>query len=592
MLRALLYLRLTSLKNLVLARVRRLRQPKYFIGFVVGAAYFYFVYFNSFNRHHGAAPSATLTPGAWTPTNTEPLMLALGALALLAVAAFMWILPSQTPGLAFSAAETAFLFPAPISRRALIHYKLLSSQLTVLLQSLFFSLVFNSRGLTSGRALQVVLGWWVILTLVNLHYTASSLTLARWFERGVSPLRRRAYFFVGFTTILACTLIWVWKDLKAPAATDIADFESGTRWLIQLLDAGALHYLLMPFKWVVAPFFAHGIHAFLFSLAPAALLLLVHYFWVLRMEVSFEEASLALAEKRAARRASMKSGDYRFGQSARKARRAPFTLAETGFPEIAFLWKNLLSTRAFLNPRTWLYCAGAVLVASRFVARLGPTEQRVASAAGFVALVLGVYVLVFGPLLARLDLRSDLANADILKTYPLSGWRLLLGELLAPMAILSGIIWLTLLTAVCLIQAPPSGFPEWLSPSLRVTTALCIAAITPVLVTLQLLVPNAAAIVFPAWFQATRTIGGGIELMGQRMIFVFGQIFLIAVALLPAAGTAAVLIFVTQWLVGATTSVIFAALVVLVILVGEVWCALWWLGQRFERFDLSSEQRP
>jgi hypothetical protein len=591
MLGALLYLRLTSLKNLVVARVRRLRQPKYFIGFVVGAAYFYFVYFNGLNRHHGSPPGV-VTPGPWMPTNTEPLMLALAGLALLVVATFMWVLPSQTPGLSFSAAETAFLFPAPISRRALIHYKLLSSQLTVLMQSVFFSLIFNSRGLASGRALQVVFGWWIILTLVNLHYTASSLTLARWFERGVSPARRRAYFFAGFAAVIAVTLILVWRDLKAPAAADIADFEAGTRWLVRVLDAGALHYLLLPFKWVVAPFFAHGLQAFLFSLAPAALLLLIHYFWVLNMEVSFEEASLALAEKRAARRDSLKSGDYRFGQPTRKARRAPFDLAETGFPEIAFLWKNLLSTRAFLNPRTWLICASVVVVGSRFINQLGPAEQRVVSAGGFVALVLGVYVLVFGPLLARLDLRSDLANADILKTYPLSGWRLVLGELLAPIAILSGIIWLALLVAVCAIQAPPHGFPDWLSPSLRLTYALSFAAITPILVTLQLLVPNAAAIVFPAWFQATRAVGGGIELMGQRMIFVFGQVLLIAVALLPAAGTAAVLIFVTQWLIGAMASVVFATFVVLAILIGEVWCALWWLGQRFERFDLSSEQRP
>ena len=591
MLRALLFLRLTSLKNLVLSRVRRLRQPKYLVGSIVGAAYFYFVYFKGFGHGHHRAPASVVTPDQLIPADSTPLMLALGALALLAVAAFMWLLPSQTPGLSFSAAETAFLFPAPISRRALIHYKLLSNQLTVLLQSLFFSLVFNTRGLSGGRAMQVVIGWWIILTLVNLHYIGASLTLARMFERGVSPARRRILFLSGFLAALVLTLAWIWRDLRAPSAQDFSDIESGMRWLLGILDAGVLHVLLTPFKWVIAPFFSSGLKSFLLTLGPAAGLMLFHYFWVLRMEVSFEEASLAQAEKRAARRAGMRAGTYRFGQSAPKARRGPFVLAESGLPEIAFLWKNLLSTRSFFNPRVWLICASIIVIGSRIVGGLGPMQRNVLSGFGVGAIVVGVYVLLFGPLLARLDLRSDLANADILKTYPMPGWRLVLGELLAPTAILTGIIWLTLLAGVCAFQ-PTQSLPSWLAPTHRATYAACIAALTPIVVTLQLLIPNAAAIVFPAWFQTTRAVGGGIELIGQRLIFVFGQVLIIALALVPAVATAGLLIFVTQWLVGPSLAVIFATVIVIAVLIGEVWCALWWLGNRFEKFDLSFEQRP
>jgi len=35
--------------------------------------------------------------------------------------------------------------------------------------------------------------------------------------------------------------------------------------------------------------------------------------------------------------------------------------------------------------------------------------------------------------------------------------------------------------------------------------------------------------------------------------------------------------------------VIIATLAVLIVLVGEVWCGLWLLGDRFEKLDLSSE---
>lgn len=80
--------------------------------------------------------------------------------------------------------------------------------------------------------------------------------------------------------------------------------------------------------------------------------------------------------------------------------------------------------------------------------------------------------------------------------------------------------------------------------------------------------------------------------MGQRLIFVFGQFIVILTALLPASLAAFALIFATHWLIGATAAIALATLVVLVVLAGEVWCALWWLGERFDRLDVSSELRP
>ena len=54
---------------------------------------------------------------------------------------------------------------------------------------------------------------------------------------------------------------------------------------------------------------------------------------------------------------------------------------------------------------------------------------------------------------------------------------------------------------------------------------------------------------------------------------------------------AALLIFILQWLLGPIAAVSIAAIAVLVVLVGEVWCGVWWLGQRFEKLDVSTELR-
>lgn len=608
MLGALLYLKLTSLKNLVWSRVRRLRQPKYLVGAIVGGAYLYFVFLHGMGRHRGGSAGAGDAVGpvplGVMPHETGALLLSLGALALLVIALFMWLLPKQTPGLTFSEAEIAFLFPAPVRRRSLIHYKLLSGQLTVLVQSLFYPLIFNSRGLAGGHAPALFLGWWLILTTINLHYLGSSLTIARLIEGGVSAARRRAVILGGIVLAVALTAVWIRREARAPTATDLAGLDPFVRWLGAILDGGVLHWVLMPFKLVLRPFVATEPRDLLLALGPALLVLAAHYLWVSRMEVAFEEASVVRAEKRSARRAQLRAGNYRLGGGPAKGRRAPFRLAATGRPEVAFLWKNLLSAPPYLNGRNWLRCAGAIALAGFWAGRQGGLYQTVMTMVGAAGGVIGFYIVLFGPLVARQDLRNDLPNADLLRSYPLPGWQLLLGELLAPIALLTGLIWLAVLTAALALPAG-QGAPEGLSLALRVGAAAGIALLAPVVVALQLLVPNAAAILFPAWTQATRhrSGGGGIELLGQRMIFVFGQIAVIVGLLVPAALLAFAAFFMTHGclvllahagiaIVAPASNVIAASvafIAILAVLVAEVASGVWWLGRRFDRFDLSAE---
>jgi hypothetical protein len=153
------------------------------------------------------------------------------------------------------------------------------------------------------------------------------------------------------------------------------------------------------------------------------------------------------------------------------------------------------------------------------------------------------------------------------------------------------LLWLALITAFCALQPAAVELP-WLTPALRLSAGFSVALLMPFLCALQLIIPNAAALLFPAWFQATRQRGGGIDVMGQRLIFVAGQLIAILVALLPAVIGSAILIFATQWLVGGPVAVIFAALLTLALLTGEIACGVWWLGQRFEKLDLATELRP
>jgi hypothetical protein len=595
MLGALLYLRFTSFKNWVIARARRLRQPKYLLGAAVGFAYFYFFFFRAFGpgaRPHPRGPGAEQArqaleaAGAHLPTDWLPVLTACGALALLAFATLIWVVPTQRAALGFSEAEIAFLFPAPIARRRLVHFRLLSAQFRSLLGAAVMMLFSNRWSFIGGNALTHALGWWFVFSTLNLHFSGANFVLTRLTDLGLGAWRRRLLAFVAIGAVFTVALLRALAAGASAATGPETEIRSLTDSIVALAGTAPLSWLLWPFRLVIAPFLAVDAKAFLLTLGPALAVVILHYLWVVRVAVNFEDSSVDYAQKRSARIAAWRGGGQRLPKST-KARPGPFKLSPAGRPELAFLWKNLLAAWPYFTVRVWLGAASVIIGGAAWL-RSQPGLQVGVAAVGWAVLAFAGYVIVVGPQFARQDIRSDLPNADILKTYPLAGWQIVLGELLTPVAILTGVLWLALLTVALTLQ-PGGNTAAWLTPAVRTILALAVALVTPALVTLQLIVPNAAALLFPGWFQLTRVRGGGPEVVGQRMIFFFAQLFTMAFALLPAGLVGAAAGFMFWWIVGPAATVAIATLAVLAVLVGEAWGALWWLGQRFEKLDLSAE---
>jgi ABC-2 type transport system permease protein len=309
----------------------------------------------------------------------------------------------------------------------------------------------------------------------------------------------------------------------------------------------------------------------------------------MRSEVAFEEASVAKAEKRAARLAAIREGRSPGGGELMKAQLPAFRLAPSGRPEIAFLWKNLISVPRFFRPRPLLITAAIIVGGCTWLAGRPNLQGLLITVYGMAAMT-AAFTLLLGPQVARNDLRADLLNTDILKTYPLRGWQIVLGELLTPIAMLTALLWLELLAIT--LTFPAKGF-GWLTPELRTALLVSLAVLALPFCALQLLVPNAVTVMFPAWMQAVGNRSEhGLDVMGQRIIFVAGQAFVAVVALLPAALAASLLFFGSQWLLGAPFAALLAATGVFAVLAAEFWFGLRWLGARFEAFDLSSELRP
>ena len=576
MIAALLYLQYHTVRNRLVSRFKRLKRPKYLFGAIAGGLYFYWFFFRNVFRGVIGQPGANLTI---TPEHLQ-VFESLGALVLFVIVLLAWVFPHERAALTFTEAEVAFLFPAPVSRRTLIHFKLLRSQLGIFFTTLLFTFFSRRFG---GNAWIHAFGWWLIFSMLSLHFLGSSFARTLLLDRGISNWLRRLLVLALVVAMVGA--VWVWAKQTLPPLDYInkPDFNVILDYAQRFLTAGPALYLLYPFRLVVRPFLAQDATAFFVALIPVLLLLVLHYLWVIYSDVAFEEASVEASQKLAVRVAAMRAGNWQGAKKKQKARRPWFKLAATGPSVTAVFWKNLIGIGQVGSVRLWISIS--IVMAVIVVLFAGNARGHAPSiiVAAFIAMALG-YSLLLGPQVLRQDFRHDLPQADILKTFPLRGWQIALGEVLAPVVVLAAAQWLLLLVGAGMLFYLPIK-----QEALFLAIALGAAVLLPVLDLLLLLIPNAAVLLFPSWIQTGKDSPRGIEATGQRLIFALGQMLVLLLALLPAAGVFVGIFFVVNFAIGPATAVPLASLAATVILAVEAGLGVMLLGTLFERFDVAEE---
>ncbi len=111
MIGALLYLQSRTIWNRTRVRLKRLKQPKYILGALVGGLYFYFYFIRYL---FGFGPQGRTSSLAAGPGNAA-LYQSIGALFLFILVLVAWLVPRERAALVFTEAEVAFLFPALIA---------------------------------------------------------------------------------------------------------------------------------------------------------------------------------------------------------------------------------------------------------------------------------------------------------------------------------------------------------------------------------------------------------------------------------------------------------------------------------------------
>jgi hypothetical protein len=111
--------------------------------------------------------------------------------------------------------------------------------------------------------------------------------------------------------------------------------------------------------------------------------------------------------------------------------------------------------------------------------------------------------------------------------------------------------------------------------------------IAPPLNLVSLLIPNAAVLLFPGWFQAGKDAPQGIEATGQRLIYILGALVVFVVALIPAAIVSGVIYFFGQMLMGPVWPVPLASVGATLVLGVEAGFGVVTLGKLFEKYDVA-----
>ena len=452
-----------------------------------------------------------------------------------------------------------FFYPAPVPRRQLLHYKLLRSQLGVLFGVLIASLF--SGALLAGH-LAFLAGFWLLFSTLRLYLIGVGLTRGS-LSAGVRAAPVRAWIPLAIVAAISLVILASFARLL-PSLTSMSPGQA-FRLVIDTGRHGAPATALWPFQALIVPVLAQDTPRLLRAAWPALALLLVNYWWVLQSDVTLETAA-ATSERQQA------SGERR--APAPSARRAPFVLGSRGRPETAIAWKNLIQVGRYASPRT----AIRVVLPLVLLAFVASRAEKGVGIAPLVAIV-AAFLTLLGPYMVRNDLRVDMTRLGVLKTWPVAGSTLFLGEVLAPAALLTVVVW----GALAVTLALSAGLAE-LSLAERISVALLGALVAPAIILAQLVIQNGAVILFPGWIPTGPTRPRGIEAMGQQMLMFAGTLLLLAIGVLPAGAVSAVVGLVLYQVAG-IPGLVPAGLLFSAVLITESWLVILLLGRVLDRTD-------
>ncbi len=420
----------------------------------------------------------------------------------------------------FSPGEVNFLFAGPFGRREVLAYKVALSFLVSIPSTLIVAVVVRANAHWFWAAyvalLLVILFQQLFGMAVNLIATSVG---ARAYGRG-----RRVALVVLFGLVAVVAV-------RAVGAAGLLDLRSLPRAII---DAPAWQAAATPVRWFFEAFLAErlwpdlAVYAGLAGLVDLALLGVVF-----ALDANYLESAAASSA-----RIYSQIQRFRRGGMAAAGRGGKARFAVPDFPFWGgvgpVLWRQLTTASRGLGR---LALALAVVGAFLVVPALAKGDEPDGRATGAVFSGLIVWLTVFLTQLVPFDFRGDVDRIAALKSLPLAAWRLTLGQLLAPVLIVTAVQW-SALAAVAYV-APQEG-----------AALVAIAAFAPPFNLLLFALENLLFLRFPSRVAASAP--GDFQAVGRNLLLMLAKLVALSVV-----ATAAATVGALGWLL--TRSVLSAA---------------------------------
>jgi ABC-2 type transport system permease protein len=482
----LLYLALCRFKNSLRRMVKtpRLLLPGCGLVFAFGGQ----ILLHFLRGSHGASsPPTALMPTDMLTGGPGALVAAVKGILLLSI--FTAVINSLGEGgLFFVPSDVDFLFPAPLTRRAVLLFKMFGRYSALLFPAFYLPLVASGSANSSAANFSLLaylpgcVGCW--LFLVAITNTSQSVLLARPPDDGTENEAhrkrrekvKRVFTFLLITLIVGAVYLLIHSVSSGEGTRDL-------RKLLRFVNSETGRLIVLPISWAAELFYIpyngwtpgdYGRLGGLLALAAGSFVLLFS------RDRDFYEASHNLSDKRTRMTKAAQSGDAgailtQMAQDGKLARGR--SLQSFGGGARAVLWRDMVATTR--TPlRSWI----TLFVLAAIPALLGMLLGSRRSDVGVLIWTVLFTLQISG--LFLLSLRDMLRRADISKALPISPARFLLAELTLSIVQLTVLGWFSLTVMA-------------LTSSARGSTVMIAALSLPSLATLLLLVQASFVLLYP-----------------------------------------------------------------------------------------------
>ena len=436
-----------------------------------------------------------------------------GPPALLLFSLLFGVAPAR---IVFKPAETALLFPAPVSRRELLLYHVAGRFLTIVLTALWLSIFLRRFAPSYFGALAAAFLYFAFLELLG---NIAGLSLAAFGERVSARFRKGVVLAV--VLLIVGGVIWVQSRLPAQV-----DPVAAARTLAQTPAVRLASGIMLPF---VEIFMATTPAAFvqwsLVSLGMLAASLIV----VLSLDVAYTEAALVQSRRAQERLQRLASGG-RWSSTGKEANSSlrPFPFWGGAGP---LAWRQCLvivrQSKGILLKSLCALPLPIILAYTRRGMRGQSETAGLLTSAASTAFVGFMLIHQFNS-----DFRQDLDRMPYLKSLPIRAWAMTLGQ------ILPNVLLLTIVQAVVL-----ACMQLYFGTSIPLMCLLLFAVLLPY-DTVLAAVDNAIFLFMP--YRIMPKEAGQPQFMGRTMAVMFIKIMISYVLIGLAAGAGALAWFCVE----------------------------------------------